>query len=267
MATVRPAAVAGTFYPADPVVLHRAVEALLDEAPPIEVDVLPRLLVVPHAGYVYSGSVAASAYRLIRRAGESLRRVVLIGPAHFTVPIGLAMPAADALETPLGEVLVDLELTAAAHSSPIVTTDRDAHAEEHSLEVQLPFLQVCIDDFSALALVTGEVEPEAAANVLGEAVSRDDTIGIVSSDLSHYLDYETAHRRDTRTAAAITDLRPTDIARGDACGRTAVQAALIVARHNGWDCRLLDLRNSGDTAGSPARVVGYGAFVIGPSVS
>jgi hypothetical protein len=265
MATVRPAAAAGTFYPADPAVLRRTVEALLDEAVPVEADVVPRLLVVPHAGYVYSGSVAASAYRLIRGAGDSLRRVVLIGPAHFMVPIGLAMPAADALETPLGEVWVDLELTAAAHSSPIVTTDPVAHAEEHSLEVQLPFLQVCIGDFTALALVTGEVEPEAAADVLGEAISRDDTIGIVSSDLSHYLDYETARHCDSRTAAAITDLRPTDIAYGDACGRTAVQAALIVARRNGWDCRLLDLRNSGDTAGSSAGVVGYGAFAIGPA--
>ncbi len=264
MATVRPAAVAGTFYPADPAVLRRTVEALLDEASPIEVDVVPRLLVVPHAGYVYSGPVAASAYRLIRGAGGSFRRAVLIGPAHFMPPSLLATPAADALATPLGEVPVDLELTAAAHLSPVVAPDPIAHAEEHSLEVQLPFLQVCIDDFAALALVTGEVEPEAAADVLGEAISRDDTIGIVSSDLSHYLDYEVARRRDTRTAAAITDLRPADIARGDACGRTAVRAALIVAGRNGWDCRLLDLRNSGDTAGSPTRVVGYGAFAIGP---
>ncbi len=265
MATVRPAAVAGAFYPADPAVLRRSVGDLLDDGSPGKPAIRPNLLIVPHAGYAYSGPVAASAYRLIRGVGDTLRRVVLVGPSHFVAHSGLATPGVDALETPLGEVPVDPELTASAHTSPIVGPDPAVHAEEHSLEVQLPFLQVVLGEFTALALLTGDVALEAVADALDEAIVADDVIGIVSSDLSHYLDYETARIRDTRTAAAITELRPADLSPDDACGRTAVQGALVLARRRGWICRLLDLRNSGDTAGSTDRVVGYGAFAIGPS--
>ncbi|MFH1331303.1 MAG: AmmeMemoRadiSam system protein B [Actinomycetota bacterium] len=266
MATVRPASVAGTFYPADPAVLRRSVEDLLRDGSESELGIRPSLLIVPHAGYVYSGLVAASAYRLLRDVGDALRRVVLVGPAHFVAPSGLATPGVDALETPLGEVPVDTELTASAHSHPIVGPDPVAHAREHSLEVQLPFLQVVIPEFSVLALVTGNVGPDAAADVLDEVIAADDVIGIVSSDLSHYLDYDAARRRDTRTATAITELRPADLSPGDACGRTAVQAALVLAKRRGWTCRLIDLRNSGDTAGSMHQVVGYGAFAVGPKI-
>jgi AmmeMemoRadiSam system protein B len=266
MATVRPAAVAGTFYPADPIVLRRSVEDLLDDGLPREPGIRPCLLIVPHAGYMYSGPVAASAYRMIRGVNDALRRVVLIGPSHFVAHSGLATPGVDALETPLGEVPIDPELNASARSNPIVVPDPATHAREHSLEVQLPFLQVVLPEFSALALVTGDVEPIAVADVLDEAIAADDVIGIISSDLSHYLDYDTARRRDARTATAITELCPTDLSPDDACGRTAVEAALVLAKRRGWTCRLLDLRNSGDTAGSMDRVVGYGAFAIGPEI-
>jgi len=261
MTTVRPAAVAGAFYPADPAVLRRTVEDLLGDDPPIRLDGRPRLLIVPHAGYVYSGPVAATAYRLLRGMGDTLDRVVLVGPSHFAGFTGLASTGADALATPLGEVPVDRGSPESADA--MVRPDPVAHAREHSLEVQLPFLQVALGEFEALALLTGEVEPDAVADVLDEAITGDEVIGIVSSDLSHFLDYEQARRRDTRTAAAITELRPTDLSPEDACGRTAVQAALVLARRRGWTCRLLDLRNSGDTAGSKDRVVGYGAFAIG----
>jgi AmmeMemoRadiSam system protein B len=141
-----------------------------------------------------------------------------------------------------------------------------AHAGEHSLEVQLPFLQIVLARFSVLPLLTGDVAPDAVAEVLEAALRGDDVVGIVSSDLSHYLDYDSARNRDLRTAAAITELRPADVSPEDACGRTGVQAALVLARRKGWACRLLDLRSSGDTAGSRDRVVGYGAFVLGPEV-
>lgn len=264
MTTVRPAAVAGAFYPAHPAVLRRTVEDLLDADSPIELHGRPRLLIVPHAGYVYSGPVAASAYRLLRGMGDTLHRVVLIGPSHYVGFTGLASTGADALATPLGEVPVYRGSPEPA--DPIVCPDPAAHALEHSLEVQLPFLQVALGEFEALALLTGDVAPEAVADVLDEVITGDEVIGIVSSDLSHFLDYEEARRRDTRTATAITELRPTDLLPEDACGRTGVQAALMLARRRGWTCRLLDLRNSGDTAGSKDRVVGYGAFAIGREI-
>ncbi len=264
MATIRPAAVAGAFYPADPAVLRRTVEDLLGAGPPIELHGRPRLLIVPHAGYVYSGPVAASAYRLLQGMGDAVHRVVLVGPSHYVGFTGLASTGADALATPLGEVPVGRGPPEPA--DPIVRPDPAAHAREHSLEVQLPFLQVVLGEFEALALLTGDVEPDAVADVLDEAITGDGVIGIVSSDLSHFLDYEEACHRDTRTAAAITELRATDLSPEDACGRTAVQAALVLARRRGWTCRLLDLRNSGDTAGSRDRVVGYGAFAMGREI-
>jgi AmmeMemoRadiSam system protein B len=178
---------------------------------------------------------------------------------------GLASPGVDALATPLGLVPVDRELTSTAEALAIVAPEPAVHAGEHSLEVQLPFLQVVLGEFTTLALATGDVAPEALADVLDQTIGPG-VIGIISSDLSHYLDYERACRQDARTAEALTGLRPQDVARDDACGRIAVQAALLLARRRGWSCHLLALGNSGDTAGSSGRVVGYGAFAIGPEI-
>jgi len=266
MVRVRPAAVAGKFYPADPEVLRRTIGDMLGDGGPSEPDVAPELLIVPHAGYVYSGSVAASAYRLLVGLTKVVRRVALLGPSHFVAQQGLASPGVDLLATPLGEIPVDRELAATAMMSSIVGDNPVAHAREHSLEVQLPFLRVILGDLSVLPLLTGRVRPEAAADVLEAVTTGDDVIGIISSDLSHYLDYDAARQRDTRTAMLITELRPGDLSPDDACGRTAVQAALMVAKRKGWACRVLDLGNSGDTAGSMDRVVGYGSFVIGPEI-
>ncbi len=266
MTTVRPPAVAGAFYPADPDELTGTVRRLLTAASPPEVDVDPKILIVPHAGYVYSGPVAATAYRLLEdeETRDRFDRVALVGPSHFVRFVGVATPAVDALDTPLGRIPTDSELTSAAHGFDVTVAYPEAHAREHSLEVQLPFLQVVLDGFSLLALATGDVAPEAAAGVLDQAVSVPGVLGVVSSDLSHYLDHRSARRRDAATADAITRLRPYDLTWDDACGRTAVQAALLVASWRGWRCRLLDLRTSGDTAGPRDRVVGYGAFVLGP---
>jgi AmmeMemoRadiSam system protein B len=264
MATVRPAAVAGTFYPADPNDLRASIESLLWAEPPTEVDILPKMLVVPHAGYVYSGSVAARAYRLLE--ATDVQRVVLVGPTHFVGFDGMATPGVEFLATPLGLVPVDEESTSTAGDNAVVSRGPAAHAREHSLEVQLPFLQVVLGEFTALALLTGDVTADAVADVLDQTIGASDVIGVISSDLSHYLDYETACRQDARTAEAITGLCPQDLALHDACGRIAVQAGLLLAQKRGWSCRVLALGNSGDTAGSMDRVVGYGAFAIGPEI-
>lgn len=264
MATVRPAAVSGVFYPSDPHELRASVEELLTAGPPPEIDIRPTMLIVPHAGYLYSGPTAAIAYRLLEATTATARRVVLLGPSHFMKFAGLATPGVDALATPLGSVLVDRELTATAEALDIVARAPDIHSREHSIEVQLPFLQIVLGEFTTLALATGDVAPEAAADVLDEMMRAPDVISVISSDLSHDLDYGTARRQDSRTAGAITGLRPEDLAWDDACGRVALQAALLLAHRRGWACRLLALENSGDTAGSPDRVVGYGAFALGP---
>ncbi len=266
MATIRPAAVAGLFYPADPHELRTSIERLLTSAAPLEISIRPTMVIVPHAGYVYSGPTAASAYRLLEAATDGARRVVLVGPSHFARFAGLATPGIDALVTPLGPVPVDRELTSTAEALIVVAPDPAAHAREHSLEVQLPFLQVVLGEFTTLALATGDVAPEAVTDVLDQTIGAPGVIGVISSDLSHYLDYETACRRDAHTAEAITGLRPQDLTADDACGRTAVQAALLLAQRRGWSCRLLALGNSGDTVGSMGRVVGYGAFAIGPEI-
>lgn len=264
MGKIRRAAVAGTFYPANPHRLREVVAGLLAAEPPVEVDVIPRLIIVPHAGYIYSGPIAAAAYRIVAAMEPTPHRVVLLGPSHFVQLAGLAAPGVDALETPLGLVEVDAALAAAAGGHSAVVTESAAHAREHSLEVQIPFLQVALGEFSSLPLATGNVAAETAAGVLDELVENPQVLGVISSDLSHYLDDEAARRRDAATARAIVDRRPEDVAPEDACGRTAVQAALLVARERGWNCRLVALGNSSDTEGPRRRVVGYGSFVIGP---
>ena len=266
MATIRPATVAGMFYPADPHELRVSIERRLTAEPPPEIGIRPTMLIVPHAGYVYSGPIAANAYRLLEAMTDAVRRVVLVGPSHFVRFAGLATPGVEALATPLGLVPVDRELTSTAEALAVVAPEPAAHAREHSLEVQLPFLQVVLGEFTALALAAGDVAPEAVADVLDQTISAPGVIGVISSDLSHYHDYETARRRDATTAEAIAGLRPEDLARDDACGRIAVQAALLLAQRRGWSCRLLALGNSGDTAGSLDRVVGYGAFAVGPEI-
>ncbi len=250
MTSLREPAVAGFFYPADPVRLRREVEAYLAEAasaggPP------PKALIVPHAGYVYSGAVAASAYALVDPA--PIERVVVLGPAHRYPLRGLATHGADYFATPLG--LVEVEHT----GLPVVD---DAHAGEHSVEVQLPFLQVVCGDFRIVPIVVGRVDADDAAAALEELWGGPETLIVVSSDLSHYQAYAVAQRIDLETAEAITTLHPEKIGSNQACGHFAVNALLTVARRKGLTVRLVDLRNSGDTAGGREEVVGYGAFAL-----
>jgi AmmeMemoRadiSam system protein B len=261
---VRPPAVAGSFYPAASAALQAEVDDLLGAASPPATSLEPKVLIVPHAGYVYSGPVAATAYRVL--GTERLpRRFVLVGPSHFVRFRGAALPQAARFSTPLGEVAVDAASVRSARDLPGVSVAARAHEGEHSLEVQLPFLQTIVPGCSILPLLTGDDDPTAASAALDVLVG-EGACGIISSDLSHYLDAESARRRDRATARAIVELRPGDLSWHDACGRTAVQAALKVAARRGWECRLLDLRNSADTVGPPDRVVGYGAFVLGPAI-
>ena len=259
--TVRPTAVAGAFYPANSDRLETDVRTYLDAAEHVDVDFQPRILVVPHAGYVYSGPVAAAGYRLLE-GRDDIRRIVMLGPSHYVWFSGLTLPGVDYLETPLGDVAVDDPGATAALTSPIVVDSPAAHEREHSLEVQLPFLQIVAPGVPVVPLLTGDVDPSDVADVV-EPLLDDRTLLLVSSDLSHYHDYETARRFDAETVEAIERLDPDGIGRESACGRTGIQAALHIASRRGYRVQTLDLRNSGDTAGPRDRVVGYGTFALG----
>jgi AmmeMemoRadiSam system protein B len=208
--------------------------------------------------------VAATAYRLLQTQ-ERPERLVLVGPSHFVGFPGMATSAVEGFATPLGVVPVDAGLTVAAENQVAVAPNASAHAREHSVEVQLPFLQMLFGEIPVLALLTGIVEPATVADTLTALGETEGMVVIISSDLSHYLDYDTARLRDVRSARAIVDLQPDQLGRDDACGLTGVQAGLLLALQQGWTCSMLDLRSSGDTAGRRDSVVGYGSFVIGPA--
>ncbi len=262
---VRPAAVAGAFYPgqaahlADKVngLLMRASVALEKPASP------PKALIVPHAGYIYSGPVAASAYALVAPWRSLYRRVVLLGPVHRVPVRGLALPQASGFETPLGVVPLDVDGMAAIARMPQVVQDMTAHAWEHSLEVQLPFLQQVLGEFTLVPLAVGDATPEEVAEVLETLWGGEETLIVISSDLSHYLPYEQARETDAATARAILS-GDVPVSHEQACGGTPVNGLLLAARHHQMAARLVDLRNSGDTAGDRNRVVGYGAFAFFP---
>ncbi len=260
---VRPPAVAGSFYPAGPEGLARVVDRLLAAAEAPELETPPEALIVPHAGYAYSGPVAATAYATLRPFASSIRRVVVLGPAHFVPLAGTAVPAAEAWGTPLGEVPIDDELRAAAVGAGAAVDD-DPHAPEHSIEVQLPFLQRLLwPEVPVLPIAVGLTPAEDVAGLLSGLWEADGSIVLVSTDLSHYRDRETARRLDRRTADAVLAADPAAIGPEDACGAFALRGALETARRLGLRVRLLDLRTSADTAGDPTSVVGYGAFAIG----
>lgn len=256
---IRTAAVAGTFYPIDRAQLASKVRSMLATAEVGELH--PKALIAPHAGYSYSGPVAASAYAPLAPFAGQIKRVVLLGPTHRVAIHGLALPGAEAFETPLGRVAVDLAAVGQISHLPQVTVSPQAHALEHSLEVQLPFLQTVLPDFKLLPLAVGEASPEEVAEVLESLWGGPETLLLVSSDLSHFLPYDTAQRMDGITADAILQLQ-LPLSHAQACGGTPVNGLLLAARHHGLVAHLLDLRNSGDTAGARDQVVGYGAFAF-----
>jgi len=263
MTKVRPPAVAGLFYPADPTKLRQLVEQLLAAAAPKERSSggeRLRALVVPHAGYVYSGPVAAAGFARLQGLGAQIQRVVLIGPAHWVALRGVAVSSARAFQTPLGQVAVDTDASNRVAAQPRCRYHDTAHTPEHSLEVQLPFLQVLLADFCLVPLLVGEARPGDVAQIIARFWADSKTLVVVSTDLSHYHDYETARRLDTATTAAIEGLCPEAVTDRQACGHIALRGLLLAARRQGLRARTLDVRNSGDLTGDRRRVVGYGAY-------
>ena len=258
MTMIRTPAVAGSFYPGDAAQLGRTVGFLLDE---VEngVGAAPKALIVPHAGYIYSGPVAATAYARLRPHRDQYRRVVLLGPCHRVPVNGLALSGADVFRTPLGDVSLDRERIAGI-ALPGVEVFDETHQFEHSLEVHLPFLQSVLPDFLLIPIVVGYTRPERVAEVLDELWGGPETLIVISSDLSHYQEYDRARAMDARTCHAIETMETGGLDHDTACGATPIAGLLITAKRRGMQVMTLDLRNSGDTAGDRDAVVGYGAW-------
>ncbi len=250
------------FYPDDAAELRGLVEGYLAEAAvrrqPAAAESC-RAIVAPHAGYIYSGAVAGSAFDAL--SGGDVERVVILGPSHFVPTRGLVLPAADALVTPLGAVAVDRGGVDLVRALPQVSQSEAVHAREHSLEVELPFVQVRFPRAEVVPLAVGVASPEQVAEVIVALLASASARLVVSSDLSHYLPYESAVTTDAETARAILRLEPS-LSSVQACGVYPLNGLLLAASHFGWRPRTLDLRNSGDTAGDRRRVVGYGAFAF-----
>lgn len=259
MNTIRQPAVAGTFYPSDPDELRGMLQHFLQEAhPPAAV---PKAMILPHAGYIYSGPVAASGYACLREHRDAFSRIVLLGPAHRVPFRGIAAPSASTFLTPLGAVAIDRDAIDRLVPLSQVHVLDDAHRLEHSLEVHLPFLQVCLGEFTLVPLVIGEAGAGDVCEVIETLASDAGTLIIVSSDLSHYHDYETAKQLDRATSDAIEALRH-NIEPTQACGCRPLNGLLAAAAAHHLSVTTLDLRNSGDTAGTRDRVVGYGAYAL-----
>lgn len=258
MKQVRRPAVAGTFYPEAASQLRATITAFMGQADGGTRP--PRAIIAPHAGYVYSGPIAASAYAHVAAGKELFRRVILLGPAHRVPVNGLAVSSADVFATPLGEVALDKDVIAQLLKLPQVITDDEAHRPEHGLEVHLPFLQSILAPFSLVPIVVGRATAEEVAQVLEPYADDRQTLIVVSSDLSHYQPYEVARRLDRETSREIEALQP--LAAGQACGWHAINGLLQLATTKGWEVVTVDVRNSGDTAGPRHQVVGYGAYLF-----
>ena len=259
MTKIRYPAVAGQFYPGEAEQLRRAVEKYLAESISV-VEQPPKAIVAPHAGYIYSGPIAGTAFSYLAKANGDVRRVVLVGPAHWAAPRGLAASEADAFATPLGRIPVDRDSYEAIEPLKQVSVFEGAHTREHCLEVQLPFLQMLFSDIEIVPLLVGDASPSEVAEVLEKLWGGSETVVVISSDLSHYHDYATATRMDKETSKRIEGFER--VSEGQACGRRAINGLLQLAKQRRMRVETVDLRNSGDTAGPRDRVVGYGAYVF-----
>jgi hypothetical protein len=257
---VRRPAVAGAFYPREAQELKSTVEALLSETTERKLGGLCGV-VAPHAGYPYSGPIAGEAFSLLARSSDGPDRILLIGPPHYMPVRGIVAPSSRAFTTPLGDIAVDVGAVESLRHAGLVTIDDAPHAPEHALEVELPFLQGVLEDFTIVPLLVGAASPHQVARVI-ETMLGKRTLLVVSTDLSHYLDYASAERHDLATAGTIERLDYTTLGPNDACGFSALNGALCAASRCGWTATRLDLRNSGDTSGEKRRVVGYGAWAF-----
>jgi AmmeMemoRadiSam system protein B len=262
MPSIRPAAFAGQFYPGDAGALAAEVSSYLAEAAPASMGTrAPKAIIAPHAGYIYSGPIAASIYSRLAPLRGTIRRVVLAGPAHRVYVKGAAIPSSGAFASPLGDVPLDVVALELLRTLPFVEVSDRAHAQEHSLEVHLPFLQSVLGSFNLVPMVVGDASPDEMAQILELLWGGSETLIVVSSDMSHYLPYKSARGRDGKTAETIAKLEAT-IASEEACGAAPINGLLRAARGRGLRSEIVDLRNSGDTAGGLDRVVGYGAFAF-----
>lgn len=252
---------AGLFYPAEADALQKTVDDMLRRGSPASDAQPPKAVIAPHAGYSYSGPTAGHAIESFRPAADRIERVVVVGPSHHVAFDGLALSTASRFETPLGPIEVDLEVAESLLELPDVHIDDAPHAREHALEVELPFLQRVLGDFRLIPLVVGRLSPPRMADILSQIWGGEETRVVVSSDLSHFLSYEAAQEIDQRTADQVLDLRA-GLSPRQACGAVAVNGLLELAAARSLTPRLIDLRNSGDTAGDRDRVVGYGAFTF-----
>lgn len=259
MGGIRMPAVAGMFYPDDPRELRSMVQDLLRQAP---AGPAPKAVIAPHAGYIYSGPVAATAYARLSAVRDAIKRVVLLGPSHRIPFRGLAASSAASFRTPLGDIELDAEAITGIADLPQVITLDAAHANEHSLEVHLPFLQTVLTGFKLVPLVVGDASAADVAQVLERLWDGPETLIVISSDLSHYHNYDTARAMDAATSQAIEALAAEQIGYDDACGRVPITGLLRAAEQLGLHAETVDLRNSGDTAGPRNQVVGYGAYVF-----
>lgn len=261
MPTIRQPAVAGAFYPGHAQTLAQDVSGMLAAAASGATHALPKAIIVPHAGYIYSGPTAATAYASLAAGKDRIKRVVLLGPVHRTPVRGLALPGVNGFATPLGNIAIDQSAVALVSKLPQVVTSLAAHAFEHSLEVQLPFLQTVLGDFELVPFAVGDATPAEVAEVLDTLWGGPETLIVISSDLSHFLPYDTARVVDQETVQRILELHG-PVSHEQACGGTPVNGMLLAARRHNLHPRLLDLCNSGDTAGDKNRVVGYASFAF-----
>ncbi|KEQ19080.1 AmmeMemoRadiSam system protein B [Endozoicomonas numazuensis] len=256
---IRQPAVSGAFYPDQQELLQTVVTNLMSEA--TERELSPKVLIVPHAGYIYSGAIAASGYKQLEPFRRQIRRVVLLGPSHQLAFEGIALPDCEAYSTPIGDIPLDIDAIKSLERFSQIQTLDAAHAREHSLEVQCPFLQNALDNFKLIPLVVGDASPYSVAEIIDFLWGGEETLIVISSDLSHYLTYEEAKHRDSQTTKAIEQMSCA-LTGGQACGCYPLNGMLKVAQRRGMEVVTLDVRNSGDTAGDKTRVVGYGAYVI-----
>lgn len=261
MSTIRQPAVAGAFYPGHAQTLIHDIASMLAAATSGSTQALPKAIIVPHAGYIYSGQTAAIAFASLAGGKDQIKRVVLLGPVHRVPVRGLALPGVDGFATPLGDISIDQTAVALVSNLPQVVTSVAAHAFEHSLEVQLPFLQSVLGDFELVPFAVGDATPSEVAEVLEVLWGGPETLIVISSDLSHFLPYDTARTVDQETVQRILELHG-PINHEHACGGTPINGMLLAARRHNLHPQLLELCNSGDTAGDKNRVVGYASFAF-----
>jgi len=261
MESVKPPAVAGLFYPANSDELRSQITTFLAEGQPGRIE-KPKALIAPHAGYIYSGATAGHAYAQLKSIADKISHVVILAPSHHLAFPGIGYSSAKSFQTPIGSLKVNHDAIALISSLPQVHQIDEAFEQEHSIEVHLPFLQLVLGDIQITPLLVSDAQGSEVAEVLEQLWGGDETLIVVSSDLSHYLDYQHAQQRDREATRAIEQLEPNALARDHACGRTPISGLLIAARNHHLTATTLDLRNSGDTAGSHSQVVGYGAYAF-----